>query len=158
MRHWGAELDGLELGNAWALRSPGELHTNWVVGDHGGIPEWSLRFLRHGGNPHGPQLVEDMALKWFLHSPSDPPEWGEGKPISTGRSLSLLAGAGGFELRFQRGALERIVLLENPGDFALWGPGLAHQWRVLTPSTVISLRWNVPAEDGCEGISCPQVG
>jgi hypothetical protein len=143
VRHWGAELEGLELGNAWALRSPEAPHTNWLVGDHPAIPADSLRFLRHGGHPEGAQGVEELALKWFVHSPADPPEWGEGKPISTGRTLSLLAGAGAFELQFWRGDQAARVLLEEPGDFALWGAGLAHCWRALQPSLVITLRWGV---------------
>ncbi|MEB3318914.1 MAG: hypothetical protein VKO39_12350 [Cyanobacteriota bacterium] len=143
MRHWGAELEGLEIGNAWSLRSPEAPHTNWLVGDHPAIPSASLRFLRHGSHPAGAQDVAGLALKWFAHSPADPTEWGQGKPISTGRTLSLLAGEGAFELWFGQGEKEMRVLLEQPGDFALWGPGLAHQWRVIQPSLVVTLRWEV---------------
>ena len=148
MRHSGVKLDGLEVGNAWALRSPEAPHTNWVVGDHPAIPAESLRFLRHRGHPEGAHGVEDLALKWFAHSPGDPPEWGEGKPPSTGRTLSLLAGPGAFELCFGRGGAEAWVVLEEPGDFALWGPGLTHRWRVLQPSLVVTLRWGVVALSG----------
>ena len=150
MHHRGVDLEGLEIGNAWALRSPEAPHTNWVVGDHPAIPVESLRLFRRGGNPDGPQGVEDLALKWFVHSPADPPEWGQGKPISTGRTLSLLAGEGAFELCFRRGGEASWVLLEKPGDFALWGAGLKHSWRVLQPSLVVTLRWGV-AELGAEG-------
>ena len=145
MKRWGGELPGLEVGNAWALHSAEAPHTNWVVGDHRSIPADSLRFLWHGGHPAGAQGVEDLALKWFVHSPADPPAWGEGKPLSTSRTLSLLAGEGSFELWFGCGGEESRVLLEEPGDFALWGPGLAHRWRVLQPSLVITLRWGVRA-------------
>jgi hypothetical protein len=149
-------LGGLEVGNAWTLRPAEALHTNWVVGDHPAIPEASLRFLRHGGHPEGAQVVEGLALKWFAHSPADPPEWGEGKPLSTGRTVSLLAGAGAFELWFARrgeaggsdGSAEVSVLLEEPGDFALWGPGLTHRWRVWQPSLVVTLRWELVERGG----------
>jgi hypothetical protein len=141
MRRWGEAIEGLELGNAWALRSPDAPHTNWVVGDHGGIPLESLRLVRHGG----PAGVEGLALKWFAHAPEDPPEWGQGKPISSGRTLSLLAGAGAFELWFRRGGQEAGVVLDEPGDFALWGAGLEHGWRVLRASLVVTLRWSVEA-------------
>jgi len=146
VRRWGVELEGVEVGNAWALRSPATPHTNWLLGDHGGIPAESLRLLRHGGHPDGPERVEDLALKWFAHDPADPPSWGEAKPLSVGRSLSLLAGEGAFELRFQRGEEELLVLLEHPGDYALWGSGIGHSWRVLKPSLVMTLRWRL-----CEG-------
>jgi len=135
------DLEGVEVGNAWALRSPDEPQTNWFLGDHPGIPADSLRFLRHGGHPEGGQVVENLALKWFHHDPGDPTAWGEAKPISSGHSLSLLAGPGAFELRFSREGEELRLLLEAPGDFALWGPGLGHSWRALEPSVVMTLRW-----------------
>ncbi len=146
MRRWGAELEGVEVGNAWALRSPESPQTNWVVGDHPAIPADSLRFLRHGGHPAGAQQVEDLALKWFVHHPNDPPEWGEAKPLSQGRTLSLLAGDGAFELRLARGEEALVVLLEDPGDFVLWGAGLAHSWRAVRPSLVVTVRWGLVGE------------
>ncbi|MEB3258151.1 MAG: hypothetical protein VKN83_07535 [Cyanobacteriota bacterium] len=143
MRRRGADLQGLEVGNAWALRDPRAPHTNWLVGDHPAIPADSLRFLRHLGHPAGPEAAANLAVKWFVHDPADPPEWGQAKPASVGRTLSLLAGAGAFELCFGRGEDEAVVVLEEPGDFALWGPGLAHSWRVLAPSVVLTVRWEL---------------
>ena len=143
MRRRGAELEGLEAGNAWALRDPRAPHTNWLVGDHPAIPAESLRFLRHLGHPVGPEAAANLAVKWFVHDPADPPEWGQAKPPSTGRTLSLLAGLGAFELCFRRGEDEAEVVLEEPGDFALWGPGLTHSWRVLAPSVVLTVRWEL---------------
>lgn len=143
MQRWGAELEGLEAGNAWALRDPRAPHTNWLVGDHPAIPAESLRFLRHLGHPAGPEPAANLAVKWFVHDPADPPEWGQAKPPSVGRTLSLLAGPGAFELCFRRGEDEAVVVLEEPGDFALWGPGLAHSWRVLAPSVVLTVRWEL---------------
>lgn len=143
MQRWGEELQDVDYGNAWDLRSSEHPHTNWILGDHPGISANSLRFLRHHTHPNGPERVEDLALKWFVHDPADPPAWGEIKPLSTGRSLSLLAGDGAFELHFQREGQELRLLLERAGDFALWGPGVAHRWRVLKPSTVMTLRWTV---------------
>ena len=143
MRRRGAELEGLEAGNAWALRDPRAPHTNWLVGDHPAIPAESLRFLRHLGNPDGPEGATNLAVKWFVHDPADPPEWGQAKPPSVGRTLSLLAGPGAFELCFRRGEDEAVVVLEEPGDFALWGPGLEHSWRVLEPSVVLTVRWEL---------------
>jgi hypothetical protein len=143
VRRRGAELEGLEAGNAWALRDPLAPHTNWLVGDHPAIPADSLRFLRHLGHPDGPEAAANLAVKWFVHDPADPPEWGERKPPSVGRTLSLLAAPGAFELRFRRGEDEAEVVLEEPGDFALWGPGLAHSWRVLAPSVVLTVRWEL---------------
>ncbi len=156
MRRWGAELEGVEVGNAWALRPPGSPHTNWVVGDHPAIPAESLRHLRHGSHPSGGQRVEDLALKWFAHQPSDPEAWGEDKPLSTGRTLSLLAGSGEFEICFVRDDQVMGVVLEEPGDYALWGVGIGHRWRVLRPSLVVTLRWAIPTPDGEETYRSPR--
>ena len=53
----------------------------------------------------------------------------------------MLAGPGAFELCFQRGPRRRLLVLDQPGDFALWGEGLEHSWRALEPSTVLTVRW-----------------
>jgi hypothetical protein len=146
MQQHGTPLEGLEYGNAWDLRSLDQPHTNWLVGDHPAIPLQSLRFQRHGdpaaaGPAAASASVRNLGVKWFQHDPSDDPRWGCLKPTSTGRTLSLLASAGAFELHFQRGRLQLRLLLDQPGDFALWGEGLEHSWRALAPSTVMTLRW-----------------
>ena len=143
----GEPIEGLEHGNAWTLRDPGHPASNWLLGDHAGIPVDSLRFLPHG-QPGGAEgaLFTNLAVKWFQHDPADDPRWGEGKPLSSGRTLSLLTGAGAFELRFRRGAGSCLLLLDQPGDFALWGEGLEHSWRVLRPSTLLTLRWSPRSE------------
>jgi len=147
MRCEGDAIRGLELGNAWALRDPLHPATNWLVGDHPAIPADSLRFVGQpcDGSPES-ERVEHLALKWFEHQPGDDPAWEEHKPMSSGRTLSLLAGGGAFELQFRRGEQACTVLLEQAGDFALWGEGLEHRWRALAPSTVISLRWSLKSE------------
>ena len=150
MRVEGEPLEGLEHGNAWALRRPEQPSTNWVVGDHIAIPSDSLRFVGHSspgaGSGAGPgggggEPLEGLAIKWFQHTPQDDPAWGQGKPTSVGRTLSLLAGPGAFELSFRRDGRRCTVVLEQPGDFAIWGDGLEHGWRALEPSTVLTVRW-----------------
>jgi len=151
MRQNGEGLEGVEWGNAWNLRDPAHPHTNWFVGDHPAIPIDGLRILRHGdpgpaagANGAGPSEaahVRNLSLKWFQHHPDDDPCWGAIKPTSTGRTLSLLAGPGEFTLTFRRDNRSLELVLEQPGDFALWSEGLEHSWRVLAPSTVLTVRW-----------------
>ncbi len=147
MQWGGVKLEGVEWGNAWALHSPETPHTNWIVGDHPAIPADSLRFVRHGGPLEDGEQVEKLAVKWFAHNPEDPQTWGAVKPISCGRTFSLLAGIGAFELTFCRGEERLTLLLESPGDFAVWGAGISHSWRVLKPSLVMTLRWELVGED-----------
>lgn len=142
MKWWGTKLEGVEFGNAWALRSPETPHTNWIVGDHPGIPADSLRHFQHGDPPQG-GMAQNLAVKWFEHSPDDPTSWGRCKSLSRGCTLSLLVGTGCFELFFRHGDAELTVVLESPGDFVVWGPGVHHGWRVLKHSTVMTLRWEM---------------
>jgi len=144
MRRNGVDLEGLEYGNAWQLRPPDQPHSNWIIGDHPAIPKDSLRFVRHRSATacqEIPALVQNLSLKWFEHQLDDCPEWGQAKPPSQGRTLSLLAGAGEFELRFRRGPDELVLVLDVPGDYALWGEGLEHCWRPLRPSSMLTMRW-----------------
>jgi hypothetical protein len=151
MRQYGKGLKGVEWGNAWDLRDPSQPHTNWFVGDHPAIPQDGLRFLRHGdpvaastdnGASSSPATsIHNLCLKWFQHHPDDDPGWGATKPTSTGRTLSLLAGPGAFALTFQGEGSCLQLVLEHAGDFVLWSEGLVHSWRVLAPSTVLTMRW-----------------
>lgn len=158
----GDAIEGLEHGNAWALRNPLQPATNWLVGDTPTIPTDSLRFLSQR-RPEGPggaawpgaDAVHDLAVKWFLHRPDDDPAWGEGKPLSSGRTLSLLAGHGAFEIRFRRLDRHCRLLLDQPGDFAIWGAGLEHSWRALEISTVLTLRWATAADPSRPGGAPP---
>ncbi|MFK8185982.1 MAG: hypothetical protein AB8B99_21615 [Phormidesmis sp.] len=144
MRNTGTKPDGLEIGNAWEMRSPDIPNTNWFVGDFPTIPKTSLRFMQQSdpeNNVEG-DTATDIAIKWFLHSPSDPPEWGNNKPTSLGRSMSILAGDGEFELTFTTKDQIYTLTLDTPGDFAIYGPGLEHSWRPLKPSPILTVRWN----------------
>jgi hypothetical protein len=133
--------EGLEVGNAWALHVPGH-PTNWIVGETAAIPAHSLRHIRQGG-PDGPEPLSGLAVKWFVHDPSDPAAWGENKPISVGRTMSILAGEGAFELTFSRDGRQCRVLLDTSGDFVAWGAGLMHTWKPLTRCAVVTMRWAV---------------
>ena len=132
----------LEFGNAWALRDPAQPHTNSIVGATATIPSDSLRWLSQlPGDPAGAR--EQVCVKWFQHRPDDPAAWGYNKPLSEGRTLSILVSPGRFQYSFN-GPQERFELcLEQPGDFVIWGPDLAHCWRVLEPCTVLTIRWRV---------------
>jgi len=150
MRQCGEQLEGLEWGNAWDLRDRSQPHTNWFVGDHPAIPADTLRFLRHGdpamikanqATPWPADRCTNLSLKWFQHHPDDDPAWGAAKPTSDGRTLSLLASPGEFALTFRRDGRQLELVLERAGDFVLWAEGLEHSWRVLAPSTVLTLRW-----------------
>jgi hypothetical protein len=143
MRLDGEPLVGLEYGNAWDLRDPDQFHTNWIIGCSASIPLNSLRYMSQTcSDPHG--SAEQVCVKWFQHHPNDPSDWGKNKPISTGRTLSLLVSTGRFRYCFRSGSCNVAVELDRPGDFVIWGEGLEHQWCALDPVTIVTVRW-VPA-------------
>ena len=139
MQEEGSKLAGVEIGNAWAGRPPAA-PTNWVVGQGPSIPADSLRFMVQGG-AGGEGRAADLGVKWFVHEPDHPAHWGNSKPTSGGRTFSILAGPGCFELTFGRDGTWYKVILDQPGDFAIWGPGLDHSWRALATSTILTCRW-----------------
>jgi hypothetical protein len=42
-------------------------------------------------------------------------------------------------------------VLAQPGDYAMWGPGIGHTWEILEDSTIVTMRC-VPHEDRPTGV------
>jgi hypothetical protein len=157
MRHSGNCPEGIEIGNAWDCRSAQRPETNWIVGQGASIPSGSLRFLHHswGEHDHCGDLLTNLAVKWFVHAPDDDPAWGRSKPTSTGRTLSLLADEGEFEYSFAGGGSAFCLILDRPGDFAIWGPGLDHARKPLKRSTILTVRWQPLPSSAMPPAGCP---
>ena len=76
----------------------------------------------------------DLEVKWFTHAKGETrPEW---SPANRVRTLNILI-RGRFVLLFP----ESEVLLENEGDYVLFGPGIAHSFRAEEQSLVLTVRW-----------------
>jgi len=84
----------------------------------------------------------DVEVKWFTHARGETrPEW---SPANAVRTLNILI-RGRFVLRFP----DHEVLLENEGDFVLFGPGIAHSFRSEEQSLVLTVRWpSIPVAAG----------
>jgi hypothetical protein len=131
--------ENVEFGNAGALDTRG---TGWFVG----FSEWSKS---SGANlRHVPATVDlrGLCVKWFMHKAGDPN--GIGKPVSEGRTLSILAGEPSeFRLEFSlaepfepRSTL--VHTLREPGDFVIWGEGIYHRWSSVRPACILTVRWS----------------
>lgn len=129
---------GLEIGNVGALDTRG---TGWWIG----FSDWTrdgAADLRH--MPAG-TAASGVSAKWYDHPAGHPN--GEAKPLSEGRSVSLLVGdAGAFRLDFSPDpayppgrTFTRV--LRRRGDFAAWGAGLYHRAFGLRDSSILTLRW-----------------
>jgi hypothetical protein len=116
--------------------------TGWFVG----YGEWA----RNADGPALRYLPQDMCsrglcMKWMFHCKGD--RLGEGKPVSEGRTLSIMVSEGGrFRLQFSRSPdfppddlVEHVM--HRQGQFCVWGAGLHHRWFVDEACTILSVRW-----------------
>lgn len=84
----------------------------------------------------GLRSTEDVEIKWGEHANGDVrADWGASDSAT---SMSLLV-RGCIRLFFENG---RQALLQEPGDYALWAPGVSHRWQIEQDDTVVlTVRW-----------------
>ncbi|WP_308016546.1 signal peptidase I [Jidongwangia harbinensis] len=77
----------------------------------------------------------DVEVKWGVHPPGERrAAWATGETRTA--LLILIRGSFDIELR------DRTVLLREPGDYVVWGPGEDHSWRSGDCETVVlTVRW-----------------
>ena len=81
-----------------------------------------------------PLRTEDVEIKWYNHTEGEVrEEWAPPTGVST---LNILI-RGHFVLRFP----EEEVPLRKEGDFVLFGPDVAHSYRSVEKSLVLTVRW-----------------
>jgi hypothetical protein len=128
----------VETGNAGLLDTSG---TGWFIG----FSEWAKSGdgnLRHVA---AEALSSDLCVKWFNHPAGHPN--GEHKPISEGRTISILVGApSDFRIECSTsGAFEPhetvVGLLRQTGDYMIWGEGVFHRAFGIKPATILTIRW-----------------
>jgi glyoxylate utilization-related uncharacterized protein len=78
---------------------------------------------------------ETVEVKWGIHPAGDRrAAWATGEVRTA--LLVLIRGTFDIELR------DRTVLLREPGDYVVWGPGEDHSWRAGAAETVVlTVRW-----------------
>jgi hypothetical protein len=89
----------------------------------------------------GPRRSAAVEVKWGVHTLDETrASWAVSAEAT---SMSLLV-RGRIRLIFA----EREHLLSEPGDYAVWGPGVAHRWRIEAEDTVVlTVRWPSRAGD-----------
>ncbi|HYB99183.1 MAG TPA: hypothetical protein VEC57_08590 [Candidatus Limnocylindrales bacterium] len=86
------------------------------------------------------RATDDVEVKWASHPAGDTrPSWSRNRTATT---VSVLV-SGRFRIRFADG---EVVLCE-PGDYALWAPGVAHHWVAEEESTIVTVRWPSVPDD-----------
>jgi quercetin dioxygenase-like cupin family protein len=80
----------------------------------------------------------NVEIKWGAAKAGDKrPEWA-GKATTTTVCIHI---SGKCKLLFPG----KEVILEQPGDYVMWGPGVDHSWEIIDDCLNITVRW--PAAD-----------
>ncbi|MBW8794243.1 MAG: signal peptidase I [Streptomyces sp.] len=104
---------------------------------------WLLGHFKEHDDPRHSDAVE---VKWGVHPRGEQrTQWVEGEV----RTALLVLVTGRFRMEFPG----RSVLLEEQGDYVVWGRGVDHSWVAEDDSVVLTVRWpSVP------GYAAPQDG
>ncbi|MGW3287088.1 signal peptidase I [Streptomyces sp. NPDC001002] len=109
--------DGVYVGNAG---KDAALDQGWLLG----------HFKDHGDPRHSHALE----IKWGVHPRGDRrAQWVKGEV----RTALLVLISGRFRMEFPG----RSVLLEEQGDYVVWGRGVDHSWVAEEESVVLTVRW-----------------
>jgi hypothetical protein len=136
---WEGVADGrVRVGNA---ADDGAAYRGWIVGHFVGVGVG----VEGGGmleSSDDPARTGAVEVKWGVHPA------GERRAVpavnATATTLSLLVRG-----RFRLVLPDREVVLAREGDYALWPPGVAHDWLAEEDSVVITVRWpSVPGDSG----------
>src|SRR5262245_7719253 len=97
------------------------------------------------GREYGPSSTGAVEVKWGVHPELESRKAWAASGEAT--SLSILI-QGQIGLLFMNG---QEALLSQAGDFALWGPRLAHRWEIELPNTIVlTVRWPSRAGDAVD--------
>ncbi|WP_328498800.1 signal peptidase I [Streptomyces sp. NBC_00414] len=92
---------------------------------------WLLGHFKEHGDPRHSEAVE---VKWGVHPRGEErAQWVEGEV----RTALLVLISGRFRMEFPG----RSVLLEEQGDYVVWGQGVDHSWVAEDESVVLTVRW-----------------
>ncbi|MEV4756133.1 signal peptidase I [Micromonospora sp. NPDC049559] len=76
----------------------------------------------------------DVEIKWGVHPAGDQrARWATGET----RTALLVLISGRFRLDFRKCS----PVLDAPGDYVVWGPGVDHSWYAEEESIVLTVRW-----------------
>jgi hypothetical protein len=83
--------------------------------------------------PDDVRMSEDVEIKWAVHPAGDRREaWFDDE----NRTTVLMLVRGRFRIELSVGT----AILEEQGDYAMWGPGVSRSWRAEEDSVVVTIR------------------
>ena len=115
--------------------------TGWYHGnaeaDAGENRSW---LVGHFKDPDDIRYDVDVEVKVSSHKAGEQrAEWVTGEVRRTFEML--VSGRHRIDLRAEDGDQAESILLAEPGDYIVWGRGVAHTYRAEEDSTVITVRW-----------------
>ena len=115
--------------------------TDWYHGnaeaDAGENRSW---LVGHFKDPGDIRYDEDVEVKVSSHVKGEArAEWTKGEVRRT--FFMLVSGRWRIDLAVEGGDGGETIVLTKPGDYIVWGPGVAHTYRAEEDSTVITVRW-----------------
>jgi quercetin dioxygenase-like cupin family protein len=91
-------------------------------------------FVGHFMPEGSPVQTSALELKWGYHAKGETrPEW---SPPNDVRTLNVLI-RGRFVLLFP----DQEVLLQDEGDYVMFGPDIAHSYRCEEDTLILTVRW-----------------
>lgn len=108
---------------------------NWHFGNAAGDSRdrrgWFLGHFMPDGDV---RQSEEVEVKWGTHMAGESREsWHDNEK----RTTLLLLVSGRFRIELSVAS----QVLAQPGDYAMWGPGIGHSWQAEEDSVVITVRW-----------------
>jgi hypothetical protein len=114
-------LQSVYFGNAAADQLHG---TGWFVGQFA---------------PSGPRRQTDVELKWGLHRDGEVRVRGP-EAVANATTVSILI-RGTLRLVFYADGTERVVTMQQEGDYVIFGPGIVHSWQAVGETLVVTVRF-----------------
>lgn len=101
-------------------------------------------FLGHFLGPGEPLRSDQVELKWTKH-----PQGETNGKFTANRTAStiMVLVRGAFRFTFLKDGAVQEARLEKEGDYAFWGPGIAHRWDVEEDCLVLTVRWPSAPDD-----------
>lgn len=94
-------------------------------------------FVGHFIDPAlGLRCTEALEIKWGVHRKNE--ERATLSDNKIGMTLTILV-SGSFVIYFPEH--DRTIELKHQGDYVLFAPKVAHSWKVIEDSVVLTVRW-----------------
>jgi hypothetical protein len=116
-------VEGVYCGNAVTDQVRG---TGWFVG----------QFIPAG---LGIRHQTDVELKWALHHDGEQRSRGP-EAVAAATTISILI-RGALRVVFPTEGAARTVIMDNEGDYIIFGPGIVHSWEAIGETLVVTIRF-----------------